>query len=104
MMKQLTILNKARKVLTNNKGYQEAVKDYNKTAKKLTHWGEAEIVEKLIFQWKDENETVVLSNEGSVSLTDDYNEFFFGLDEDFKKAGLWVEAYDGGTFHISEDY
>ena len=102
-MRQETILKKARAVLAKNKGYQEAVNDYQETAKKLTHWGDAETVDKLIFQWDDDNKTVVLSNEGSVSLTSDmYNEFFYGLDEDFKKAGLWVEAYDGGTFHITD--
>ena len=69
-------------------------------AERLTHWGMAETVEKLIFQWEDG--TVILSNEGSVGLTNDYNEFFYGLNEDFKKAGLFVDAYDAGTFIITK--
>ena len=99
-MKNEKILIKARKVLSNNKYYQEAVKSHNEIAKKLTHWGQAESVERIIFICGDD---IVMSNEGSVILTEyNYNSCLeSSLDKEFKKAGLFVEAYDGGTFHIS---
>jgi len=102
-MNKKQVLEKARKVLRNNKGYQEAVESYKETATRLTHWGEPETVEELIFQWEDG--TVILSNEGSVRLTHyNYNlELIYGLREEFEKAKLFVEPYDGGTFHITED-
>lgn len=97
------IMNKVIAILNNNKAYQEAVKDRNETAEKFPHWGLAETPEQLVRVWDDgsENEVVSLSNEGSVRLTDSYyNEFYFNLDDDFNKAGLHVEAYDGGSFHV----
>jgi len=102
-MKQETILKKAREVLNNNKGYQEAVNEHKEMLKKFPQWGEPESIEKLIFQW--DNGTVILSNEGCISLCNDYynTELLYGLDEEFKKAGLFVEPYDGGTFIISEE-
>jgi hypothetical protein len=103
-MRQNTILKKAREVLAKNKRYQEAVASYNETAKRITHWEEAKDITKIIFQWNDENKTVILSNEGNVHLTyDGSTELLYGLDEDFKKAGLFVEAYDPGTFIITEE-
>lgn len=103
MMRPKTIMKRARKVLAANKGYQEMKAWHDKTAKKLTHWGQAESEEELIFMWDDG--TVVMSNEGSVTLTTEpYGELAYGLDKDFKKAGLFVEPYDGGTFHITEGW
>jgi len=97
-MNQNQILTKARKVLSENKEYQKAVQEYREIAKTLTHWGEPETVEQLIKIVGDE---IVLSNEGSVGLTfDGYLELLFNLDNDFKKANLFVEPYDAGTFHI----
>jgi len=95
------ILIKARKVLSENKGYQEAVKEYKDIASRLIHWGTSEKVEQLI---KIVGDQVVLSNEGSINLTQAiYNtELLFNLDKEFKKAGLFVEPYDAGTFHICE--
>jgi len=49
-MKQETILKKAREVLNNNKGYQEAVNEHKEMLKKFPQWGEPESIEKLIFQ------------------------------------------------------
>ena len=100
-MRQETILKKARKVLANNKGVQDWIKWHNETAKKLTHWGIASIDE-MLFTWDDG--TVVLSNESSIPITNDgYLELLYGLNKEFKKAGLFVEAYDAGTFCISEE-
>jgi len=94
-MNQKTILEKARQILQNNEEFQDEIKWYKETFNK-----EPEIVEELIFPWN--NGTVILSNEGCISLTDDYyNELLFDLDEQFEKAGILCEAYDGGTFILS---
>lgn len=87
------ILRKARKVLANNKGYKNAVKFCDELGI------DSEPIEELIFLGSND---VVLSNEGSIPLTHEVftTELLWGLDEAFKKANLFVEPYDSGTFHI----
>lgn len=49
---------------------------------------------------------VIISNETGVSFNNSNypTEFVFGLEEQFKKNKLFVEPYDGGSFHVTEDF
>lgn len=102
------LIKKLKDVLLNNKQLQQEIKNHNETAKRLTHWEVLDLkeyVNSIVSVWSSGE--VVLSNEGTIELTDAYytTEFLFGLDSDFKTAGLFVEAYDAGTFHVYlEDY
>ena len=99
------IMKKTINVLKNNAFYQESKKDHIETAKTLTHWGTPETEEELVRMGKhnDGTEVVLLSNEGMIELELANYDMIPGLNEDFEKAGLFLEARDGGTWTVTED-
>jgi len=90
MMRNETILKKARNVFLKNKYVSQQMEE-----QKIK-------IEDLIFKWKSGQ--VVFSNETGVEFTHLYysTELIFGLNEQLEKAGLFIEPYDSGTFHITE--
>jgi len=66
-MKNEKIIELARKVLAKNEYFKEMFNGWNETAKTLTHWGQAETPEEMIYF---NGENVVLSNECRVKVSD----------------------------------
>jgi hypothetical protein len=104
-MNKQQILRKAQKVLMRNEYVKEARNSHNKIAQDLKHWEKVseEDINNMVFICDDK---VVLSNETSIEITQ-YNYtscLVESLERDFENAGLFVECYDGGTFHISERF
>ena len=102
-MNKKQIMTKAKQVLMNN-GWIQGQIDLDKELHPEKEFNKEKMVDEILFQWDDG--TIVLSSEGDLNING-YPEYMYSLEEsldkEFSKAGLFVEAYDGGTFHVTED-